>query len=77
MVWPTNPILSFLGEPPTVEASNRHDQRHGTFPVVALGASAGGLEALNAFFEVLPINSGAAFVVIQHLRHTRKASSTS
>jgi two-component system CheB/CheR fusion protein len=34
---------------------------------VGLGASAGGLEALDAFFEAMPSRSGMAFVVIQHL----------
>lgn len=35
--------------------------------VVALGASAGGLEALQTFFSCMPADSGFAFVVIQHL----------
>ncbi|RYZ02238.1 MAG: response regulator [Myxococcales bacterium] len=35
--------------------------------VVGIGASAGGLEALEAFFEQVPIDSGMAFVVVQHL----------
>ena len=35
--------------------------------VIALGASAGGLEALEAFFQLMPVDSGCAFVVIQHL----------
>jgi two-component system CheB/CheR fusion protein len=34
---------------------------------VAIGASAGGLEALQTFFQHMPPDSGAAFVVIQHL----------
>ena len=37
------------------------------FPVVALGASAGGLEAFKKFLGALPGNSGMAFVLIQHL----------
>ena len=37
------------------------------FPIVGIGASAGGLEALELFFENMPIDSGMAFVVIQHL----------
>jgi two-component system CheB/CheR fusion protein len=37
------------------------------FPVVGIGASAGGLEALELFFSNMPANSGIAFVVIQHL----------
>ncbi|WP_290869972.1 chemotaxis protein CheB [Aquabacterium sp.] len=35
--------------------------------LVALGASAGGLDALSRLFDHLPANTGAAFVVIQHL----------
>jgi two-component system CheB/CheR fusion protein len=35
--------------------------------VVGIGASAGGLEALERFFENVPIDSGMAFVVVQHL----------
>jgi len=37
------------------------------FPIVGIGASAGGLEALEQFFGNVPVNSGLAFVVIQHL----------
>ncbi len=42
----------------------------GGFPVVAIGASAGGLEAFEQFFAAMPANSGMAFVVIQHLDPT-------
>ena len=35
--------------------------------VVGIGASAGGLEAIEAFFKAMPVDSGMAFVVIQHL----------
>ena len=37
------------------------------FHVVGIGASAGGLEALQLFFKNVPDNTGMAFVVIQHL----------
>lgn len=37
------------------------------FFVVGIGASAGGLRALEEFFENMPVDSGTAFVVIQHL----------
>ena len=37
------------------------------FPIVGIGASAGGLEALEQFFTNMPANCGMAFVVIQHL----------
>lgn len=42
------------------------------FPIVAIGASAGGLEALEQFFSHVPADSGMAFVVIQHLDPERK-----
>jgi PAS domain S-box-containing protein len=35
--------------------------------IVAFGASAGGLEALELFFDAMGSDSGAAFVIIQHL----------
>lgn len=35
--------------------------------VVGIGASAGGLRALEEFFDNMPADSGAAFVVVQHL----------
>ena len=37
------------------------------FPVVALGASAGGLDAFKKFFDAMPEKCGMAFVLIQHL----------
>ncbi len=36
-------------------------------PIIAIGASAGGLEPLEAFFEAAPTDAGWAFFVIQHL----------
>ena len=42
------------------------------FPVIGIGASAGGLEAFEQFFKHIPENSGMAYVVIQHLDPTHK-----
>jgi chemotaxis methyl-accepting protein methylase len=42
------------------------------FPIVAIGASAGGLEALSSFLAHVPADSGMAFVVVQHLDPTQK-----
>jgi two-component system CheB/CheR fusion protein len=36
-------------------------------PIVGIGASAGGLEALEQFFAHVPAQSGLAYVVVQHL----------
>src|SRR5262249_31763080 len=51
--------------------------RHGrerteSFPIVGIGASAGGLDALERFFDHMPASSGMAFVVVthQHAGHT-------
>jgi two-component system CheB/CheR fusion protein len=37
------------------------------FPVVGIGASAGGVEALQAFFGPMPLDPGMAFIVVTHL----------
>jgi two-component system CheB/CheR fusion protein len=42
------------------------------FPVVGIGASAGGLEALEQFLGSVPANSGMAFVIVQHMDPTHK-----
>jgi two-component system CheB/CheR fusion protein len=44
------------------------------FPVVGIGASAGGIQALEAFFKAVEPDSGMAYVVVQHLSpdHTSK-----
>ena len=39
----------------------------GSLPIVGIGASAGGLEAFEAFFRACPANSGIAFVLVPHL----------
>jgi len=41
--------------------------------IVAIGASAGGLEAFRQLVEHLPVDSGMAFVVIQHLAPDQKS----
>ncbi|MGA9731949.1 MAG: chemotaxis protein CheB, partial [Candidatus Acidiferrales bacterium] len=41
-----------------------------TFPVVGIGASAGGLEAFTELLRDLPEKTGMAFVLVQHLDPT-------
>jgi two-component system CheB/CheR fusion protein len=41
------------------------------FPIVGIGASAGGLEALELFLANVPKDSGMAFVIVQHLDPTQ------
>ena len=47
-------------------------EAHRSFPIVGIGASAGGLEALVQFFEHVPAGTGIAYVIIQHLDPTQK-----
>lgn len=46
---------------------------HNQFPIVGLGASAGGLEPLEQFFDRISPHLGYAFVVIQHLAPHHKS----
>jgi two-component system CheB/CheR fusion protein len=50
--------------PPDLSLKVAHT--HATFPIVGIGSSAGGIEALEEFFRHLPADPGAAFVVISH-----------
>jgi len=48
------------------------EKNPGKFPIIGIGASAGGLEALEQLLGNVPENSGMAYVVIQHLDPTQK-----
>lgn len=54
---------------PASRNSDRNLQETPTaqFPIVAIGASAGGLEAFEQFFRHIPANTGMAFVLVSHL----------
>ena len=49
------------------------DEADDQFPIVAVGASAGGLEALEAFFRPFPAKTGMAFVIVTHLDPRRES----
>jgi two-component system CheB/CheR fusion protein len=44
-----------------------------SLPIVGIGASAGGVEALEQFFKSLPAGNGLAFVVVTHLPPDRES----
>ena len=48
-------------------------RRPESFPIVAIGASAGGVEAFKKFFSRMPADTGMAFVLIPHLDPTHKS----
>lgn len=52
----------------TTENTKRYDKY-----IVAIGASAGGLEAIHQFFDHMPANASFSFVVIQHLSSDYKS----
>lgn len=53
---------------PTPSARSKKPPRQNSdFPIVGLGASAGGLEAFEQFFRHAPPDSGMAFVLVSHL----------
>ena len=55
--------------------SDSHQDTKPTFPIVAIGASAGGLAAFEAFFSGMPTdkNPDMAFVLVQHLAPDHKS----
>lgn len=69
MVKPAKPAAS---DQAPVEAGSEIPARGATPPIIGIGASAGGLEALEHFLANVPDGSGMAFVIIQHLDPTYK-----
>src|SRR5689334_2381574 len=50
------------------------NQRGGSqFPIVGIGASAGGVEALEGLFRGMPEAPGCAFVIVTHLSPERRS----
>ena len=51
------------------EAVGARDERtpEVSFPIVGVGASAGGLEAFTQLLKALPLDTGMGFVLVQHL----------
>ncbi len=56
----------------TKEASVKQEKER-TFPIVSMGASAGGLEAIEKFFINMPHDSGIAFIIIMHFDLSAKS----
>ncbi len=58
----------------TAPQTNEKDSATKTtlFPIIGIGASAGGLEALEQLLGNVPDNTGMAYIVIQHLDPTQK-----
>jgi two-component system, chemotaxis family, CheB/CheR fusion protein len=64
----SKPVFRFERAPlPSAAAGSIDAPKARPLRIVALGASAGGLEAYEQFFRLMPVDSGLAFVLIQHL----------
>lgn len=57
-----------MTEKTAISATTRYDNY-----IVAIGASAGGLEAIHEFFDHMPANNSFSFIVIQHLSSDYKS----
>ena len=58
---------------PDAAVGQGSERKRPSFPVVAIGASAGGLEALEQLFGGMPSDTGAAFVVVTHQHPDRRS----
>jgi two-component system CheB/CheR fusion protein len=61
------PAKSTIEQADSTNKKNPPAQENRLFPIVGIGASAGGLEALEQFLRNVPEKSGMAFVIVQHL----------
>ncbi len=60
--------------PSTASTPNKEQQDNSNlFPIVGIGASAGGLEAFTQLLKHLPSNTGMGFVLVQHLAPNHKS----
>src|SRR5215469_8960437 len=73
-IAPGAPPSSAEAVPGTASQDSEASPR-GEFPIVGIGASAGGLAAFEAFFSGLPADTdpGLAFVIVQHLAPDHKS----
>jgi len=63
-----------IAAPPNANAVARQGQK--PFPIVGIGASAGGLEAFTVFLKQVPPNLGMAYILVPHLDPSRESAFT-
>jgi len=72
MKKPSGPKMRKKGPAAPLPPVPMRPKTQNTFPIVGIGASAGGLEALELFLKHVPAGSGLSFVIVQHLDPTHK-----
>src|SRR6266568_5673609 len=60
----------------TAQQPEPQQSRRALFPIVGVGASAGGLEAFTQLLKALPSRTGMAYVLVQHLDPTHESALT-
>ncbi|TAE54275.1 MAG: PAS domain-containing protein, partial [Nostocales cyanobacterium] len=74
MASPRSPRKSSVKKPAPPSTNDlEQPQKEELFPIVGIGASAGGLEAFTQLLSHLPADTGMGFVVIQHLSPNQKS----
>src|ERR1051325_9797806 len=63
----TDPRMTKSKTKPADSTAKKDGERRLGFPIVGVGASAGGLEAFMRLLKYLPADTGMAFVLVQHL----------
>lgn len=59
-----------------IPGTSQQTTRENSFPIVGIGASAGGLEAFTELLKHLPIDTGMGFVLVQHLDPVHESALT-
>ncbi len=60
--------------PPKTPSGSGEKPSKPSFPIVGIGASAGGLEAFKQLLHALPVDTGMGFVFVQHLAPTHASN---
>jgi len=69
----TKDDLLKMVKPNQKKKSSESSSEETLFPIVGIGASAGGLEAATQLLKALPTNTGMGFVLVQHLDPTHES----
>lgn len=64
-------------KPAKKKSTTKQAKTSKSFPVVAIGSSAGGLKALSSFLKNLPAKTGMAYIIVQHLSKDHESFLTS
>src|SRR5947208_6361331 len=71
-----NPRGPGNGKSHTAQQPEPQQSRRGLFPIVGVGASAGGLEAFTQLLKALGLGTGMAYVLVQHLDRSHASALT-